>query len=749
MRLEPNTRLGPYEIVTLIGSGGMGEVYRARDTRLNRLVAVKVLRLGADDTSDRQRRFLVEAQAASALNHPNIVVVHDIGSERLVSVSDNDTSIHYMAMELVDGRPLSHLIPPQGMPLRRMLSIGLQIADALAAAHASRIVHRDLKPANVVVTSDDRVKLLDFGVARMLAETDVDVTRTAAGTVIGTYPYMSPEQLRGASADARSDIFAFGAVLYEMASGQRAFPGDAAPEVAAAILHGNPPHLTNVPLGVVHVIERCLQKNPEERFARGIDVKTALERVLNPLEAKPSDDPSIAVLPFANLSADKENEYFSDGLAEDILDALTRVHGLKVIARTSSFAFRRRDQDIRAIAATLGIRNVLEGSVRRAGSRIRVTAQLVDGVDGAQLWSERYDREVTDVFAVQDEISQAIVGTLKLKLTAGTSLVSRETSSVEAYHAYLKGRHHFLKLTPEEVARGRVCFEEAINLDPTYAAAFASVARALHAAAFFGWKPPREAMPLAKTAALKAVSLDQAEPEAQFVLAAVAGQYDYDWEEALRRCRVALACPAVPSDVRSVCAGFVLLTLERYEEALAALEHALATDPLSPIPQHQLAGALAFRGDHERAREALERLVDLHPAFWPAYQFLGCEYLALEKMPEAIAAFERGIQLLPSYPSLVGLLAGCYARTGDMARAEQLLSPVAVSEGQVGTAMGLALFHMIISNFDEAAHHYARGIDERDVSAPSLGPLIANERFRRSPQGRAILQKMNLTHLAR
>jgi serine/threonine-protein kinase len=387
--------------------------------------------------------------------------------------------------------------------------------------------------------------------------------------------------------------------------------------------------------------------------------------------------------------------------------------------------------------------------VRRAGSRIRVTAQLVKGDDGVHLWSERYDREIADVFAVQDEISQSIVSTLKLKLAGGTSLVARETSSVEAYHAYLKGRHHLLKVTPEEVARGLAYFDEAIDLDPTYAAAFASMARAFHVTAFFGWKPPREAMPMAKAAASKAVALNESDPDAQLVLSLVAGQYDYDWEEALRRCRLALACPAVPSDVRSLCGSFVLLTLERYDEALAAVEHARATDPLSPIPQHQFGGALAFRGEHVRAREELERLIELHPSFWPGYQFLGCQYLALEMLQEAIGTFERGVQLMPSYPALVGLLAGCYARTGDGARAERLLAPLAAGEGRLGTAMGLALFHLVLSDFTQAAHHYARGIDERDPSVPSLGPLMVNDRFRQCPEGRAILQRMNLAHLAR
>jgi serine/threonine-protein kinase len=686
MRLEPGVRLGPYEIVAPIGAGGMGEVYKARDLRLNRLIAIKVMTVGKGDAADRLRRFTVEAQAASALNHPNIVVIHDIG--RGVRDSRED-SIHYIAMELVEGQPLSRLIPPDGMPPRGVLDVGLQVADALAAAHAAGIVHRDLKPGNVMVTPEGRVKLLDFGLALMLEGADVDVTRTVPGTVLGTFAYMSPEQVRGLPADARSDVFALGAMLYEMSSGRRAFPASSATEAAAAILRDDPPPLKAMSPDVTDVVRRCLRKNPEERFARGMEVRAALERIRQTAVHRSPDEPSIAVLPFANLSADKENEYFSDGLAEDILDALTRVPGLKVIARTSSFAFKGKDEDIRTIAETLGVRTVLEGSVRRAGSRIRVTAQLINGGDGAHLWSERYDREMTDVFAVQDEISQSIAGTLELKLAVGRSLSPRQTTRIEAYQAYLKGRHHLLKMTPDDDARGRAYMEEALALDPRYAAAHASLARSFHINAFFGWRPPREAMPLAKAAALEAVALNGEEPDAQLVLALVAGQFDYDWDEALRRCRLALACEAVPVDVLALCGIFVLLPLHRSDEALAVIERAIEADPLSPVPLQDLGAILAFQGEYERARGVLERLAELHPSFWPGFYFLGCIYLALEMMPEAIAMFERGRQLIPSFLPQVGLLAGCYERIGERAHAERLLTLLASGEGQIGTAMGL------------------------------------------------------------
>jgi TolB-like protein len=739
MPLAPNTRLGPYEIIALLGRGGMGEIYRARDTRLGRLVAIKVLSAGGTGNPDRVRRLLQEAQAASALNHSNIVTIHDVGSEH---------HIDFIAMELVDGQTLADIIPRQGMALGLVLKIGLQIADALAAAHAAGIVHRDLKPGNVMVTADTRVKLLDFGLAKMSEDPDVGATRTTDGTLLGTFAYMSPEQAQGKQADARSDVFAFGAVLYEMLSGRRAFPGEAATEIITAVLRDEPAPLAGVAPALANVVTRCLRKNPSERYARIADVKAILDRLqIASNNARPETEPSIAVLPFANLSADKENEYFSDGLAEEILNALTRVPGLKVTARTSAFAFRGKDQDIRKIGEALDVRTVLEGSVRRAGNRIRVTAQLINASDGYHLWSERYDRDMTDVFAIQDEMARAIVDALKVQLTGAPPVATRQTVNVEAYHAYLKGRYHFLKLTPESVARGRACFDEAIALDPNYAPAHARLAHSLHATAYFGWKSPREVMPLAKAAALKALDLDEGEPDAQFVLAAVAGQFEYNWQEALRRCQLALACPAVPPDVGALCATFILLPLGRVDEAITVIQRSSIMDPLSPYPQQQLAAALAARGSDAQAIESLQRLLELHETFWAGYFFLGCIYTGRAMTQEAIASLEKCLQLMPSYPGTIGLLAGNYAQAGDRARAERLLAQL-TTEGRTG-ARAFATFHAVCSEFESAADYFEQAIEERDLTVIELGMWPFFAAFRKSPRGRAVLQKMNLADVER
>src|SRR6202049_406399 len=397
MPLSTGEKLGPYQIVAPIGAGGMGEVYRAKDPRLNRDVAIKVSALQFSE------RFEREAKAIAALNHPNICQIYDIGP-------------NYLVMEFIEGSPLHG-----PFPLDRTIRYAVQICDALDAAHKKSITHRDLKPANILVTASG-VKLLDFGLAKIGSDsappasnaTTRTMDLTEVGTVLGTAAYMSPEQTKGEQTDARSDIFSFGVVLYEMLSGRRAFSKNSAIETMAAIVRDEPPPL-DATSSISAIVTRCLRKLPASRFQTMNEVRAALEQA-TATAATAAKTPSIAVLPFANMSADKENEYFSDGLAEEILNLLAKIPGLKVIARTSAFAFKGKEQDIRKIAETLNVGTILEGSVRRDGNRIRVTAQLIEAETGTHLWSERYDRDMTDVFAIQDEIAQAISEALKVRM---------------------------------------------------------------------------------------------------------------------------------------------------------------------------------------------------------------------------------------------------------------------------------------------------------------------------------------------
>ena len=442
--LPPGTRLGSYEILSLLGAGGMGEVYRARDTRLERPVAINVLKPELAGDPQFRDRFEREARTVSRLDHPHICALFDVGQSGDLS---------YLVMPQLEGTTLEDRLRSGPVPVDTAVTIARQIADALAAAHRAGIVHRDIKPGNIFLTRADhrgaQAKLLDFGIAKPVAitESNMTVMETGAGMTVGTAAYMSPEQSRGEDVDERADVFSLGVVLYEMLTGKR-------------------PALDAVPPGVAsslqRVVTRCLQPLPRDRFPGMGDVLEALSA-----ERPAEESPSIAVLPFARMSADPDNEYFGDGLAEEVLNALTRVSGLKVIARTSAFAFKGKHVDIRTIAEALGVSTVLEGSVRRAGSRIRVTAQLITAADGSHLWSERYDRQMTEIVDVQDDIAQALTRALALTLAPRLAAPARGQHSAEAYEEYLRGRQNLYRLTREAWAAAYASFERARTLDRT------------------------------------------------------------------------------------------------------------------------------------------------------------------------------------------------------------------------------------------------------------------------------------------
>ena len=430
MTLPSGTRLGPYEVLSPLGAGGMGEVYRARDARLGREVAIKVLTERLVGDREHAARFEREARAVAAVSHPNILAIHDFGEQ---------DGLFYAVTELLEGETLRQRIVRERLAWRRAVEIATAVAEGLAAAHGRGMVHRDIKPENIFVTSDGLVKILDFGLARPPVVTPEDQTatptesvQTAAGSVLGTVGYMSPEQVSGELADARGDIFSLGCVLYEMLMGRRAFIGSSPGQTMAAILRDQPPEIAasgvQMPEGLDRIVTRCLEKTPSERFQSARDLAFAL-RGLDRAGAQSgpvggvasgaaralaeSAEASVAVLPFRNMSADPEAEYFSDGVTEEIISVLSQMANLRVAARTSCFAFKGKDTDVRHIGRELGVRTVLEGSVRQAGRRLRVTAQLIDVDTGYHLWSQRYDREMEDVFAVQDEIARAIADTFQ------------------------------------------------------------------------------------------------------------------------------------------------------------------------------------------------------------------------------------------------------------------------------------------------------------------------------------------------
>lgn len=707
MGLASGTRLGPYEILVLLGAGGMGEVYRARDTRLGRDVAIKVVPERVAANPEAVARFNRETRAVAALAHPNIVVLYDCGTEE---------GHCYAVMELLEGETLSKRLEQGRLPWREALTIALAVAQGLEAAHAKGIVHRDIKPENIFLTSGGSVKILDFGIARLKTQTPEPVDQstgpmdhaTEPGVVIGTIYYMSPEQARGLPTDARSDIFSLGCVLYQMVTGRRPFDGPTKADIMVAILNGTPAApstlAADLPVGVEHVISRCLHKSPEGRFQTAQEVVVALRAALQggqqetgstSAAASPTtatlitvagskQAASLAVLPFVNMSADKENEYFSDGLAEELIYALSKVTGLHVASRTSSFAFKGKNQDVREIGQQLNVANVLEGSVRKAGNRVRITAQLVSVADGFQLWSETYNRQMEDIFEIQAEIADNIARALSLVLTdkARRALEKARPADVQAFDFYLRGMEFFHQFRRNSVESARAHFSRAIEIDPTYARAYAGLADC-HSALYTNWDKNDTHLKEADAASRKALELgpNLAETHAARGQAVMLNQrYDEatrEFEQAIKlnprlfeayyfyaQCAVsqgkledaarlfARAGELRPEDYQAPIVGAgVLSGLGRKAEAEQAYRRGLdvASRHLEQHPEDARAyylGATAWcgLGQPERGLEWAQKAMDIDPEEPMTLYNVACVYSLQKKVEEAITCLENAVR---------------------------------------------------------------------------------------------------------
>ena len=717
MALTPGRRLGPYEIVTALGAGGMGEVYKARDTRLDRTVAIKVLPVSMADDSDRLRRFEHEARAIASLNHPHICQLYDIGPG-------------YLVLEYIDGAPLRG--PVAALEAVRQ---AIQIARALEAAHDRGILHRDLKPTNVLITRDGTVKLVDFGLAKLLRPGSDDpderthaVANTVAGVVLGSPGYMSPEQAAGQALDIPSDVFSFGIVLHELLSGVRASgEGD-------ALRSGQ------VPPALARVVQRCLAVNPRERFQTMAEVRAVLEHAASELTSAPSEHrPSVAVLPFANMSADKENEYFGDGLAEEVINALAQLPRLQVAGRTSSFRFRGKDIDVAEVGRRLNVGYLLEGSVRKAGNRVRVTAQLIKVADGFHVWSDRYDRELTDIFAIQDEITQAIASALRIRLSADSSTSHRHTPNLRAYEAYLKARELWSRAFPGSFEQTKALLEHAITLDPQFALPYSLLGGCYTMLANLGFKPAHEMMPMARAAEEMALRVDPALPEAHALLGVCAGGFSHDWIGAEREWRLAMAHEPISRDVQFWYGNHYLLPIGRVAEAVETMARALEEDRLNLLYRHLYARGLRHLGRLDEAESELRGLLDLDANFPWALETLGAVYAQQGRSEEAHTVSERAHVVTPWSYTVMGQLAALRERAGDRKGADALLETLATGEAY-GASTGLAIFHAMRGDAEQSAEWAARGIAQRFLPLVyMIAPLLRSQR-----QWPALARLMNL-----
>jgi eukaryotic-like serine/threonine-protein kinase len=734
-----------YKIIDKLGEGGMGVVYKAHDTKLDRTVALKFLSSRYTVTQQDKTRFINEARAASALDHPNICTIYEI--------SETDNGQMFIAMANYEGESLKEKIEHGSMPIDEVLDIAIQTARGLAKAHAKGIVHRDIKPANILVTEDGVVKIVDFGLAKLAGRTLL----TKEGRTMGTIAYMSPEQARGEPVDHRTDIWALGVVLYQMFTGELPFKSDYEQAVIYSIINEEPRAISemrsDLPPEVAQAIEKSMNKQPDDRYRTMIELldemqslRSRLEEVEATHEAKKTN-PSIAVLPFVNMSAEPEQEYFCDGMAEELINALTHIKDLRVVARTSAFAFRGEKIDVREIGKRLNVETVLEGSVRKAGDRLRITAQLINVSDGYHLWSEKFDRNLEDVFAIQDEISEAIVHNLKVKLLEEEreAVFKRYTENLEGYNLYLKGIYFLRMYTAEGFKKATEFFQTALEKDPDYALAYAGLAEIFYAITFWGNVPPREAYPKAKEFAQKALERDDAVGEAHAALGLVYTFYEWNWQEAERELKWALELNPNSSITHMSYSWYLTLT-RRHEEAVAEAKIAQALDPLSALINAHVGFALFWSRKFDESIKELEASLSITPNFFLSHYYLSLSLRAKSRFEEAIREIEKAVRFSGQAPFPTMILASFYFEFGEKEKGERLFKALKErSKHEYLPPMGFYAIYLLRDELDEAFECFKKAFEARDSFLPwFLDFPIEKYGVRDEPRFKALVKKVGV-----
>jgi serine/threonine protein kinase/Tfp pilus assembly protein PilF len=785
--------LGHYEIVSLLGAGGMGEVYQARDTTLDRIVALKILPAEMAADAERMRRFVLEAKAASALNHPNVAHIYEIGEAEGVA---------FIAMEYVEGQPLAARTAARPMDPAEVVELGKQIADALAEAHSRGITHRDLKPANLMLTPRGQVKLLDFGLAKVNrpggqeVNTNLDtLARTACGVVMGTLPYMSPEQALGREVDHRSDLFSLGAVLYELATARRPFSGMNANETLDLILHARPAAISDfnrdVPAELERIVGKCLEKDRERRYQSAGELLVDLESLQRDPEAAGSGSVShqrrprpltsrrwlaigalvisaaalsylllhrgapaalapeirsLAVLPLENLSGDPAQEYFADGMTEALISNLAQIRALdRVISRTSVMRYKGSGKSLPEIAQELKVDAVIEGTVTRSGGRVRVTAKLIPAATDSPLWARDYDRDLGDVLKLQSEVARAVADEIRIQVTPEerARLAAARHIDPQAHEAYLLGRYH-LRTNDDDLRRAIGHFEAAIRRAPDYAAAHAGLSHAWQQRGVFGDKNLKDVMPLARDAALKAVTLDDQLAEAHRALVPVK-TYDWDWAGAERESVRALDLDPNSAEGHQVYADLLML-LERHAEAIREIERAAQLDPLSSFIQSRYGRVLYRARRYEEAVPHLQRAIELDPNPGNAMPYWILAEIAEQvgRYDDAIAHFEKAKSHGGRALSISIQIAGVHARMGKRAQARQTLEKLRAATDPVSFSnLSVARAYVALGDTDQVFTVLFRLVDERNNLATTIKADPPFDSLHADPRWAELLRRMN------